>query len=240
MKIRKYIIIDDSEDDAYNLTQYLNKIPFLRPAGVYPSIQEAIDVLTRESIDLVLLDIALPQQSGLSLLKSGIALPPVIITSAYPEFALESYEIGKAADYLLKPFTLDRLLTGVNRALMIQATLTSFKEIDFVFLKMGRKVQRFDFHLIDYVEAYGLYSKVFVGNQISVVNERLMALTELLPARQFIRVHKSYLINVTKITGYDRQALWIDQTKIPIGAAYRPQLEGLLRLFDNTPESNES
>ncbi|MBD2699174.1 response regulator transcription factor [Spirosoma sp. BT702] len=238
MKIQKYIIVDDMESDALDLRAQLAKLPFLQLVGICPTIETTIELLATEHVDLILLDIKLSTQSGLFLLKSGIELPPVIITSAYPEFALESYEIGKAADYLLKPFSFERLLIAIYRALGIQASPTSFSSLDYIFLKMGRKVQRFDFQNIDFIEAYGIYSKVYSNNHSSVVNERLAMLTNLLPNHMFLRVHKSFIINIAKITSYDRSALWVHNFKIPIGVSFRSKLEGILRLFSNNDQDS--
>ena len=233
MNNRKYIIIDDTESDVLYVRDLLDKLPFLNLAGICSTIEKATELLSQEVIDLIILDINLADQSGLTLLKLGIQLPPVIITSAFSDFALESYEIGKAADYLLKPYTFERLLIAVNRALNLQVSATSIANPTYIFLKMGRKIQRFDYQSLDFVEGYGLYSKVVTGTQTHVVNERLASLTELLPARFFLRVHKSYIINITKITSFDRNTLWINNHKIPIGISYRHKLDGLLRLFNN-------
>ncbi|MVM41644.1 response regulator transcription factor [Spirosoma sp. HMF3257] len=160
----------------------------------------------------------------------------MIITSAYPDYALESYEIGKAVDYLLKPFTVERLQISLTRALQWQNQPTVIEKNE-IFLKMGRKAQRFVFQSIDYIEAFGIYSKVYADNQMYLVNEGLTLLIDQLPARLFIRVHKSYVININKITSYDRHTIWLGQTKIPIGRSFRPGLEGLLSVFDTN--SNE-
>ncbi|MBD2751393.1 LytR/AlgR family response regulator transcription factor [Spirosoma validum] len=236
MKSKNYVIVDDSIADAGFLKQQLDLVPFLELFKICSSVEEVIEVLINQKIDLLFLDIKLSGQSGLDLLKFSPELPPVIIVSAYPEYAIESYEIGRAADYLLKPFTYERLLIGLNRALSIQIKPTSIAEPDFIFLKMGRKIQRFDYKSIEYVEAYGIYSKVICSAHTYTVNERLVTLTELLPDQLFMRVHKSYLINITKITSYDRNYLWLGQLKIPIGISFRPKLEGLLRLFNRLEE----
>ncbi|WP_375448410.1 LytR/AlgR family response regulator transcription factor [uncultured Fibrella sp.] len=236
MKIKQYLVIDDTESDVTYLKKYLDKFALCQLAAVATTVEAAIEILHQKPIDLIFLDIQLTSQSGLALLKSGVALPPVIIISAYPEYAIESYEIGKAADYLLKPFTFERLHIAITRALQLQQTTNSLVEPDAIFLKMGRKIQRFDFQAIDYAEAFGIYSKLYVGDQINLVNERLSALTRLLPSQLFMRVHKSYLINISKITSYDRHNLWLGKTKIPIGISFRPQLEGLLALFDTSSE----
>ena len=234
MKVKQYLIIDDTESDALYLKSLLDKFPFFNLVGVAPTIESAIELLTSQALDLLFLDINLNGQLGLTLLKTGLKLPPVIITSAHPDYALESYEIGKTADYLLKPFTLERLHIALTRALQWQSNPNNLIEIDAVFLKMGRKVQRFTFQSIEYVEAFGIYSKIYADNKMYLVNERLASLTELLPQRLFIRVHKSYLIHIGKITSYDRHNIWVFQTKIPIGQSYRPRLEGILSLFDST------
>lgn len=238
MEIKQYLLVDDTESDALYLKSLLSKFPFFKLVGIAPTIEAAIQFLSTQSIDLVFLDINLNNQSGLSLLKTSMALPPVIITSAYPDYALESYEIGKAADYLLKPFPVERLHIALNRAFQWQ-TPVPMAEVDAIFLKMGRKAQRFTFQSIDYVEASGIYTKVFTDKQMYLVNERLASLTEQLPSRLFIRVHKSYLINISKITSYDRHTIWLNQTKIPIGRSFRPHLEGLLSLFDTNEENAE-
>ncbi|QDK78691.1 response regulator transcription factor [Spirosoma sp. KCTC 42546] len=236
MVVKQYLIIDDSEPDAFYLKGLLSRFTFFNLVGIAPTIESAVQFLSSQSIDLIFLDISLDGQLGLSLLKTGMTLPPVIITSAYPDYALESYEIGKAADYLLKPFTLERLQISLTRALQWQNQPTVIEKNE-IFLKMGRKAQRFVFQSIDYIEAFGIYSKVYADNQMYLVNEGLALLIDQLPARLFIRVHKSYVININKITSYDRHTIWLGQTKIPIGRSFRPSLEGLLSVFDTN--SNE-
>ena len=232
LKEKKYLIVDDSKIDAEYLKQKLDSLSFLELAGICSTKEETIRLLSTEKIDLIFLDIHLSNQSGLNLLRSIDNLPPVIITSSHSTYALESYEIGKTVDYLLKPVTYERLLIALNRALSIRLTADTVAKENFIFLKIGRKIQRFNFSAIEYIEAYGIYSKVISQLQFHVVNERLSTLTEVLLPRQFIRVHKSYLVNITKITSYDRHHLWLGQAKIPIGISFRNRLEGLLRIFD--------
>ena len=237
MTIKHYLIIDDNEADAMLLKKLLDGFSFYHQVAAISSVEEALAVLTTQAVDIIFLDIQLANQSGFTLLKSGVTLPPVIIVSAYAEYALESYEIGKAADYLLKPFSVERLHIALTRALQLYNGANPAIDLHAAFLKMGRRIQRFDYTSIDYAEAYGVYSKVFEGEQMNVVNERLSALTKLLPSRYFMRVHKSYLININKITSYDKQNFWLGKNKIPIGISYRPRLLGLLALFDSPHES---
>ena len=236
MITKKYIIVDDLAPDVEYLRRYLTNLPFLEYIGCCSSVGEAMGLLAGEKIDLIFLDVNLMSGSGLSLLKTGTDLPPVIVISAHTEYALECYEIGKAVDYLLKPYTYERLLVAVNRAVSMHVAQGNVVNEEFIFLKMGRKIQRFEYQAVDYVEAYGAYSKVFCRGQLYVVNERLASLTELLPSRFFLRVHKSFIINLNKIISFDRNHLFLPQVKIPIGISFRPKLEGLLRLFDRVEE----
>lgn len=239
MTIKQYLVIDDNPADIDYLKRALNQFPLFRLAAVADTVESAMMILATQSIDLIFLDVLLAGQSGLTLLKAGASLPPVIIISAYPEYAAYSYEIGRAADYVIKPFSDERLQISLARALQRANNPTHLVDAEAVFLKTGRRIQRFEYQSIDYAEAFGVYSKVFQGEQMELVNERLIALEKLLPTRLFMRVHKSYIINVNKITSYDRHNLWIGKIKIPIGISYRPRLQGLLSLFDTDYESVE-
>ncbi|GAB3710345.1 LytTR family DNA-binding domain-containing protein [Spirosoma flavus] len=233
MHLKKYLIVDDLEVEARQLEAQLNKLPFLSLTAICYTLEATLECLAIQPVDLLFLDIKLADQSGLFLLKNGIQLPPVIIISSSPQYALESYEIGKAVDYVLKPFTFDRLSLAVNRALGLQASANSFANKDFIFLKTGRKVQRFNFHEIDFIEAYGIYSKIQTGKQSHVVNERLAALDKLLPAQSFYRVHKTYIVNINKISSYSKNGFRFGEHTVPIGVSYRDKIDKILRLFDH-------
>ncbi len=231
MKTRQFLIIDDNKADADHLIDMLDRLFFFRSVGIASTLDEATHILKNEAIDLIFLDIQLTNQSGLAFLKVDMRLPPVIITSAYPEYAVESYRIGKASDYLLKPFTDERLQIALSRTIKINAPQTSMVENPSVFLKSGRKIQRFNHESIDYIEAFGIYTKLYIDDQYTLTNERLSSVKKLLPDHLFIQIHKSYIININKITTYDRNNFWIGKTKIPIGLSYRPYLNNLLSLF---------
>lgn len=232
MKIKQCLVVDDNNIDVTVLKQKLDKLSFFQLVSTVDTLESASEVLADRPIDLIFLDIKLSHQIGLTLLKSIADLPPVIITSAYPEYAAESYALGKAADYLLKPFSDERLHIALNRALHMRSQTVPYLNRDTIFLKAGRRIQRFDFQTIDYIEAFGIYSKIYSGEQVDVVNERLSSLAKKLPAQFFMRIHKSYLINIRQMSSYDRLNIWLGTTKIPIGVSYRPRLEGLLALFD--------
>lgn len=232
MFIRKCLIVDDSEAAVLVLEQHFQKLPLFEVL-VATTYSEAVNILISKKIDLLLLDIELPDFSGLTLLKNMPNVPPTIIVSAYSQYAADSYEIGKAADYLVKPFSFERLLMAVNRALSIQITSKSFQELDYVFLKMGRKFQRIELNEIIYVEAYGIYVKVHTAKTTYVVNESISSILDKLTMSQFMRIHKSYIINLNKITSFGHEFFYIDEYKIPIGISFKSKVEGVMQLFNN-------
>ena len=235
MDVQQYLIIDDTESDAQYLKGLLSKLSPFELAGIVPTIEDALRLIDTQPIDLVFLDIKLNGQLGLSLLKTGVALPPVIITSAYADYALESYEIGKAADYLLKPYTAERLSIALDRAFQWPNQTKSVRT-NTITLKINRSIQHVDSQLIDYVEAFGVYSKIYTGDRMFVASERFASVADRLPAHLFKRIHKSYLIHLARITGYDRNHIWLNQTKLPIGRSFRPGLSELLSVFDTNEE----
>lgn len=235
MQTKYCLIIEDSEVCIDTLTAYLKKLPFFQIVGICKTYAEVVSYLSvHKNIDLIFLDISLAGEdlTGLDILRTIPKLPPVIINTSHTEFAVESYRIGKAADYLVKPYDFDRFLIAVNRALDIKIGTKELIFEDHIFLKKGRKFQRFDYSDIHYFEAYGIYVKVCTSEGIQTVNETISNLDEKLDSAWFVRVHKSFTINIQKITGFDHNFIFLESEKIPIGASYKADLEGLLRLFN--------
>ncbi len=238
MNVQKCLIVEDTKIDSDLLKSYITPLPFLSVLGVCTNYSEAIAFITNNQVDLIFLDIELDSLSGersltgLDLLKTLPNLPPVIIMTNRSDYASESYRIGKAVDFLVKPYDFERFLIAVNRVFQLKVGKQQFTNEGFIFLKMGRKFQRFELDELDYLEAYGIYLKVIEKGIIYVVNDTISAITERLDPSQFVRVHKSYIINVKKITGFDHKNLFLQEKKIPIGISYKGQLGGLLSLFD--------
>ncbi len=240
MQNRQCLIIEDDSTSAKILSTYIEKLPFFSVDAICTSYAEALEALMKQNYDLIFLDIILAspadtgkELSGLAILETFESLPPVIITSNYVEYAVESYRIGKSVDYLLKPFEFKRFLLAVNRALNIKLVENQIIDEKYIFLKMGRRFQRFNLDEVNYFEAYGIYLKVAVNDTIHVVNEIISGIEALLNTKQFVRVHKSYIINVNKIIGFDHNTIYLKHGKVPIGISYKPKLQGLLNLFDN-------
>jgi DNA-binding LytR/AlgR family response regulator len=235
MNLRQCLIVEDSEPFRLLIESYLKRIPLIQSVKTCTNYFEAVDILSTEKIDLVFLDINLPEVSGLNLLRTFPNLPPTIIITSHSEYAVESYEIGRSVDYLLKPFDYERFVLAVNRALPISLSKNSYKDLNFIFVKMGRTLQRFNLDEIDYIEAYTIYSKIIYNGTPHVVNEIISSLNDQLDSQQFVRVHKSYIINIKKVTSIDSKYIWLDKNPIPMGKSYKPNFEGFLRLFDKNP-----
>lgn len=241
MQIVSCLIVDDDTTFVQDLSAQLEKLAFIKVIGQCKTYGETVVALKSNKIELVFLDINLESSDGLNgfdLLRQFPNLPPVVIVSNTPDYAIESYSIGIAKDFLVKPLDIRRLTLAINRA--IETDIESGQLIDnkSVFLKMGRKFQRFNIDEIDYFEGYGIYAKVITQDGIShVINNSLTELENMLEGKKFMRVHKSYIINLNKLTGFDHNKLYLKNASVSIGTSYKAKLEGLLRLFDNELET---
>lgn len=205
------------------------------PPQVCGTVEEAMTLLQQHPFSLIFLDINLPDQSGLDLLRFFPKMPSVIVTSTQANHAADSYDLN-VSDYLMKPFSFSRFTRAVNRALGVQVAQNSIADGDFIFLKVGHAMQRFDYDSIDYVQAFGTYCKVYINQKVTVVNEIISQLENLLPPQKFLRIHKSYLTNLSKINSYNYRSIFIGSAKIPLGASYREKFEGFLSLLErNSP-----
>lgn len=175
----------------------------------------------------------LPDFSGEELLQLFPKRPPTIITTSDPNFAVHCYDCD-VADYLLKPFSSPRCIRAVNRALEMHVSTSSVADTESIFLKVGRQLKQFHFKDIDYVEAFGIYSKLYMQQHVTVVNEAITSLEQKLPKRYFSRVQKSYIVNMRKIVGFDTKHLQMSYTKIPIGLTYRDSLRGFWSLLEKS------
>ncbi len=228
------------EDDNNFITYFLNQItnlPFLKVVKICKSYAETLSALrAHPNVDFILLDIFLESPDGLNgfdILRHNNNLPPVIIISNAPENAIESYNIGKAKDFLIKPFDNDRLLLAINRAMERTIENKLFIDNNSIFFKMGRQYQKFNLEEIDYFEGYGIYTKVILNERTEIINETLTHLEKALDDKQFMRVHKSFIINLSKLEGFDANNLYLKNGSVPIGISYKPNLAVLLKLFGN-------
>jgi len=221
MKPLQCIIADDEPIARQILESYINEVPYLELKASCKNAFEVLDILQKESIDLLFLDINMPKLSGLSMLRTLQHKPNVIITTAYPEYALEGFELS-VTDYLLKPFSIERFLQAVMK--VQQKIDTSIKEVEeeqtSIFVKSDKKIIKLNFDTIFYIEAYGNYIKIFAENMI-LTPQTLSDFINKLPDN-FLRIHKSYAVNFNYLKLIDgNQIILHNNTKLPIGKSYR-------------------
>ena len=227
------MIIEDEPLAQNVLKKYIDEVTSLELVAVCGNALEAQETVQSKNIQLLFLDINLPKLSGINFLKT-LPLPPfVIFTTAYPEFAVEGFELD-AIDYLVKPFSFERFLKAVNKALSKtnrqSANTTEEKPGgSFIFLKADKKVYKIDLEDFVYAEATGDYVKVITTGGQYIANLTLKKLLEELPAGWFIRVHKSFVIAANKIKFFEGNYIKVGQADIPIGAAYREDIFARLK-----------
>lgn len=225
--MRRYtcIIIEDEPLAQNVLKKYIGDHPSLELVAVCTEAMEAQTIFNKQTIDLVFLDINLPKLSGVNFIKTLLHPPLVIFTTAYPEYAVEGFELN-AIDYLLKPFSFERFLKAVNKAIdKLNNSSNGPNEQDpFIFLKADKKIHKVDLETIQYIEAIGDYMKVVTESDQLIINETMKKMQEDLPASLFIRVHKSFIISRNKIRFIEGNYVQIADKSIPIGATYRNEV----------------
>lgn len=237
----RYLIVDDEPIAHRIIERYCNDLPHLEKAGDCYDALEAMQFLSAERVDLMFLDINMPKLKGFDFLKTLASPPKVIVTTAYKEFALEGYELN-VSDYLLKPFSFERFVKAVNKAVSLETpspastvpvptpTVTpSPTGKQRLFLKGDKKHHQVAFADILFVEAFGNYAKVYLENEMIVTHEKLSTFEQLLPADEFIRVHKSFVISINRINQIEGNRIKISDHEIPIGQVYKMNVN---RLFE--------
>ncbi|MAU15701.1 MAG: DNA-binding response regulator [Muricauda sp.] len=224
-----YCIIDD-EPIAHRIIEgYCEKLPYLQKVGNCYDVFEAMNLLNRHVVDLIFLDINMPELSGFDLLKTMQQFSGVIVTSAHKEFALEGYELN-VSDYLLKPFSFERFLKAMNKVMDYQNTTLrpspENKKVSF-FLKGDKKTHQIHTDNILFIEAYGNYTKVFLVEEMIICHEKISSLEELLPVSDFLRVHKSFIIAANKVKIIEGNRIKIGEHFVPIGQTYKHNLKKL-------------
>jgi DNA-binding LytR/AlgR family response regulator len=226
----KCLIVEDEPLARSLLTEYVRKVPYLELVEACSSPLAAIELLHKNSIDILFLDIQMPEITGITLLKTLQKKPLVILTTAYSEYALESYELD-VLDYLLKPVTFERFLKSVDKATQrlmvkvnpVQAESQTVSEPapPFVFVKDGTKLVKVRFDDILYVEGLKDYVTIHTKQQKIVTLQRLKALEEQLPANKFIRIHHSYIVALEAINTVHKGEVQIGNALLPISDSYK-------------------
>lgn len=227
----KCLVIEDEPLAQQVLKKYIADHPMLQLIAVCNDALEAQQVLSSENIAILFLDVNLPKLSGINFLRSLTDPPAVIFTTAYPEYAVEGFDLN-AIDYLMKPFSFERFLKAVNRAmekLKPPAQPASGEGNRFIFLKADKKVFRVDTAEILFCEAVDDYVKVITTNEQYLVHMTLKKLHDELPPGAFLRVHKSYIIAKDKIRFFEGNFVKVGNRDIPIGGSYRDEIYARLK-----------
>lgn len=222
----KYCIIDD-EPIAHRIIEgYCANLPHLQKIGNCYDAFEAMQILNNQVVDLMFLDINMPKLSGFDLLKTMRHHPQVIVTSAYKEFALEGYELN-ISDYLLKPFSFERFLKAIHKVADHKehavVSVPEKKQASF-FLKGDKKLHQIHYDAVLFIEAYGNYTKVYTSEAMIISHEKISTLEQLMPAQDFLRVHKSFIVATKKIKMIEGNRIYIQEHAIPIGQTYKKDL----------------
>lgn len=229
------VIAVDDEPLALGLVAgYIEKTPGLKLAGKFDNPLEAADFVSKNAVDLIFLDIQMPDLSGIEFTRAMEKGPKVIFTTAYEKYALEGYRLD-IIDYLMKPFSYEEFLIAVNKARKLisleqQASVNVEANNQFLFLKSDYKIRRINFNDILYIEGLKDYVKVYIQNNPKPVLSltSLKLLETKLPPDKFMRVHRSFIVNLEKIDTIERSRIVFGKEYIPVGDQYKDKFQDFL------------
>lgn len=226
----KCIIIEDEPLAVKVLSDYIAQIPFLELKGAFKDAILATDFLRYNTIDLLFLDIHLPKLKGMAFLKTLSNPPAVIITTAYHQYAVEGFDLN-VTDYLLKPFEFERFLIAVNKIKKVEKELpkpnVSSEIKEYLFLNVQKKKVKILFSEIVYIESQREYIKIVTTKNEYISKMSTHEIEALLPANLFRRIHRSFIVSISKIESYTAEIVEVNGVTIPIGRGYREIIENL-------------
>jgi DNA-binding LytR/AlgR family response regulator len=221
------VIVDDEPVARNVLETFVAKIPNLELVKSCKNAMEAFEVANQQKIDIFFLDINMPDISGLSLAKSINQKAKIIFTTAYREYAVDGFNL-KAVDYLLKPISFDRFLQSIHKYFegvsFIDSEIKIEKSVlknDFIFVRSDRKMIKINFDEIQYVESLSDYIKIHSVDKTITTRETISNIETKLPAKNFLRIHRSYIINLKKMNSYTNEFVEIGKNAIPISRTYK-------------------
>ncbi|CAI2767204.1 LytR/AlgR family response regulator transcription factor [Flavobacterium collinsii] len=220
----KCIIVDDEPPATRILENYIGKVSFLEKTAVFNDALKALEFLNTHSVDVIFLDIQMPQLTGLQLSRIISREIKVIFTTAYPDFALEGFELN-AVDYLLKPIAFERFYQAVSKLNGDSKTevISNNNSADFIFIKTDGKNKFIKLFLdeILYVESLQNYVCIHTLNQQIITHSSLKNVIESLPERNFVQIHKSYVLALKQIESTDSFSVFVNGKELPIGATFK-------------------
>ena len=229
MSKMKCVIVEDEPLAVKVLSDYISQVPFLELSGTFKDAILATEYLGDNTVDLIFLDMHLPKLKGMAFLKTLTNPPSVIITTAYHQYAVEGFSMN-VTDYLLKPIEFERFLVAVNKVKSSQTEkqrATENAEKNFVFLNVQKKKVKILFSEIIYIESQKEYIKIVTTKRDYISKMSTHEIETILPSNLFKRIHRSFIVSVSKIESYTAEAVEVNGVSIPIGRGYRDVIENL-------------
>lgn len=229
------LIVDDEAMAREIIATHLSKINNIQIVASCSNAMEAFHHISHQNIDLVFLDINMPQISGISFAKSINSDIKVIFTTAYRDYAVEGFEL-KAVDYLLKPISFERLQKAIHTYFEVygekEHVLDTLNDnSDFIFVRSDRKMIKIDFESIIYIESYSDYLKIHQARSTVITRETITSIEAKLPKSMFLRIHRSYIIRISAITSFTNEHITIQDNAIPISRSYKKEVLHFLEKF---------
>lgn len=225
------LVIDDEPLAIEILKQHIAGVEALQLTGTCSNAVEAISFLKQHHVDLLFLDIQMPQLLGTNFVRTLKNPPKIIFTTAYRKYAIEGFELN-AVDYILKPISFERFLKAVNKVLQTNITSASASvpsvneqhhetSNSFLYFRVDRKMVKVFYRDVLFIESLKDYIKIFTSSKTIVTKYVLSTLEEMLPANEFLRIHKSYIVAVDKIESYNAESIQVAKHELPIGRLYK-------------------
>ncbi len=229
------LIVDDEPPAVELLRTYVGSVSSLRLVGVCYNAIEASNFLQTQAVDVMFLDIQMPLLLGTDLVRTLKNPPDIIFTTAYRKFAIDGFELD-AVDYLLKPISFERFLKAINKVMHVHTRITDDKPVvdtntgSFIHLRVDRKNLKVAFDDILFIESLKDYVKVVTTTKNIITKQSISSLEEMLPGKQFVRIHRSYIVSVDKITSFTTNTIEIGKHELPISRMYRLDVERQLKV----------
>jgi two-component system, LytTR family, response regulator len=229
----KCLLVDDEPLAIEVLEKHIETVEQLEVVGKCNNAFKAMEFLQNNPVDLIFLDIQMPKLTGISFVRTLHNPPKIIFTTAFKEYAVDAFELD-GIDYLLKPISLERFLRAVNK--LTKTTMINpeqnakMNEINsgFIYFRADRKMIKLFYDEILYIESIKDYIKIFrEGNSPLLVKQSITATEEMLPPHLFLRIHRSFIVSISKITAFTNNDVEIQKIEIPIGRLYKPQMQKL-------------
>jgi len=229
------IIVDDEAIAREIIATHLSKIDNVEIVAQCKNAIEAFNYISNNKVDLVFLDINMPEISGIAFAKSINKDIKIIFTTAYRDYAVEGFDL-QAVDYLLKPIAFERLLKAVNHYFEVTSTTPEAKvkttnTNDFIFVRSNRRMLKVDFDSISYIESYSDYIKIHTSEKTIITRETISAIEAKLPKHQFLRIHRSYIVRLSKIQSFTNEDITVNRKALPISRSYKKEVLKRLEKF---------